>query len=200
MMRRIRFEFNALLEVDQIKLDLVRAVHQGRIRDEPVQKRRFAGARLAGHEQMLRRALAQPHRLQPPRAGPTDRHDQFLARVPRPVIALRRRDLLERHLDLHRILGCPARRANHVVESLGRRRSIERERQVLKRRIPPAEPACFSSAWLGSSRRRTARGQCHRASPVLAAARLRPPNPSARRPLPNPSDRSSPASFACDRP
>ena len=111
-MRRVRFEFDALLEVDQVELDLVGAVHQRRVRDEAVQERRLAGARLAATSKCCDVPLPKPHRLQPPRAGPADRHDQLLAAVAGPIVVFRRRDLLERHLDLHRILRRPARRAD----------------------------------------------------------------------------------------
>ena len=157
---------------------------------------------LPAHEQMLRRALAQPHRLQPPRAGPTDRHDQLLAAVARPVFALRRRDLLERHFDLHRVLRRPAGRADDVVEPLRRRRPIERQRQLLERRIPPAETASLDPRVAGVD----AEAQPPAASIVTSAERPRSRS-IASHPIQmhgagrqDPSNRNWPASSACDRP
>ena len=55
----VGLELDALLEVDQVQLDLVRAVVQREVGDEGVQQRRLAGAGLAGDEDVLGGALAE---------------------------------------------------------------------------------------------------------------------------------------------
>ena len=55
----IRFEFNALLEVDQVQLDFIRRIVHRQVRDQRVQQRRLARAGLAGDKRVLGRALAQ---------------------------------------------------------------------------------------------------------------------------------------------
>src|SRR3954470_22697729 len=101
MMRRVSLEFNALLEVNQIKLNLIRAVHQGGVCNEPVQEGRLTRTRLTGHKQMLRRPPSKSHRLQGSSAGPANWHHQFLATVTLPVVGFGRGNLLEWNLDLH---------------------------------------------------------------------------------------------------
>ena len=108
--RRVRLELDALLEVDQVQLDLVRAVVQREVRDQRVQQRRLARAGLAGDEHVLRRALAERERS----AAASRRRGRAARRSPSrlsPVqhFVRRRRDELERHLDAARVLGSPRR-------------------------------------------------------------------------------------------
>ena len=70
----VGLELDALLEVDQIQLDLVGAVHQGQVGDQGVQQRRFARAGLAGDQHVLGRALAQLEALPLGGPGPAQRH------------------------------------------------------------------------------------------------------------------------------
>ncbi len=74
LVRGVGLELDALLEVDQVQLDLVGAVPQRQVRDQRVQQRRFARAGLAGDQHVLRGALAEPQALQLRRAGPAERH------------------------------------------------------------------------------------------------------------------------------
>ena len=64
LVRGVGLELDALLEVDQVELDLVGAVAQRQVGDQRVQQRRFAGAGLAGDQDVLRRALAELQVLQ----------------------------------------------------------------------------------------------------------------------------------------
>ena len=52
--RRIRFEFDALLEVDEVQFDFLRAVIKRQVCDERVHQCRLTGARLTGNEHVLR--------------------------------------------------------------------------------------------------------------------------------------------------
>ena len=74
----VGLELDALLEVDQVQLDLVRAVRQREVRDQRVQQRRFAGAGLAGDQHVLRGALAERRTLQLRRPGAADGHVEAL--------------------------------------------------------------------------------------------------------------------------
>ena len=53
LMGRVGLEFDPFLKVDQIQLNLGRAVGEREIRDERVQQRRFARASLAGDQHVL---------------------------------------------------------------------------------------------------------------------------------------------------
>ena len=77
----VGLELDALLEVDEVELDLIGAVVQRGIGDERVQQRRFAGARFAGDEHVLRRAHAEAQRLQLLGAGAADGDDQLAGAV-----------------------------------------------------------------------------------------------------------------------
>ncbi len=54
LMRRVSLEFNPLLEVNKINLNLIRAVPHGRIRNENMKQRRFTRSRFTRNENMLR--------------------------------------------------------------------------------------------------------------------------------------------------
>ena len=72
--RGVGLELDALLEVDQVELDLVGAVAQGQVGDQHVQQGRLARAGLAGDQHVLRGALAELEVLQLRRAGAAERH------------------------------------------------------------------------------------------------------------------------------
>jgi hypothetical protein len=74
VMRGVGLELDALLEIHEVELDLVRAVPQRQVRDEHVQHRGLAGAGLAGNQRVLVRALTQRQVLQPRGPGPAQRH------------------------------------------------------------------------------------------------------------------------------
>ena len=103
----VGLELDALLEVDQVQLDLVGAVAQGEVGDQGVQQRRFAGAGLAGDEHVLRRCPGRARRCcRLRRAGPAERHVRCRVRLSPVHHSLRRRrDELERHLDAAGVLG-----------------------------------------------------------------------------------------------
>ena len=71
--RGVDLELDALLEVDQVQLELVGAVAQRGVGDQGVQQRRLARARLAGDQHVLRRALAELEVLQLGGAGAAER-------------------------------------------------------------------------------------------------------------------------------
>ena len=70
---RVSFKLDALLEVDEIKLNFVRAVVQREIGDEDVHERRFAGTGFAGNEHVLRGSSPEPHVLQLGGSRPAER-------------------------------------------------------------------------------------------------------------------------------
>src|SRR4051812_4898179 len=116
VVRGVGLELDALLEVDEIKLDFLRAVNEGGVRDEAMQEGRLTGAGFAGHEQMLRSSFPQSHRLQTPRTSAADRHDELLTSIALPIFVFWRGNLLEGHFHFHGILSGPPGRTHHVVE------------------------------------------------------------------------------------
>jgi hypothetical protein len=95
----IDLELDALLEVDQVELELVGAVPQRAVGDQGVQHGRLARARLTGGEGVLRGPLAQLQVLQLGRAGAAQGDVASLAAVEAPVLVGLGRDELERDLD-----------------------------------------------------------------------------------------------------
>ena len=73
--RGVGLELDALLEVDQVELDLVGAVAQGQVGDQHVQQGRLARAGLAGDQHVLRGAAAELRGAAAswPRPGPAAR-------------------------------------------------------------------------------------------------------------------------------
>ena len=57
-LRGVALELDAFLEVDEVELDLLRAAREREVRDDDVEERRFARARLAREERVLARAFA----------------------------------------------------------------------------------------------------------------------------------------------
>ena len=95
----VAFEFDALLEIHEVKLDLLRAARQREVGDDDVEQRGFAGPGLAGDKRVLARAFADGEVLQFGRAGAADGHAQFLVVSSVHNSASGGRDLGERHLD-----------------------------------------------------------------------------------------------------
>ena len=98
-LRGIRLELNPFLEVDQIKLDLVRRVVERGVRDECMQQRRLARTSLPRDENVLRRSLAEPQMLQLGRPGATNGDVESRAGTRCPIGFRRRHDSLEWHFD-----------------------------------------------------------------------------------------------------
>ena len=73
-MRGIDLELDALLEVDQVEVDLVGAVVQGEVGDQRVHQRRLARAGPAGDQDVLRGALPEREVLPLGRARLAERH------------------------------------------------------------------------------------------------------------------------------
>src|SRR5260221_1647293 len=92
-MSRVAFELDALLEVHEVKLDLLRAAPQRQVRDEHVKEGRFSGAGFSGNERVLACSLADGEVLQLGRAGTPDRHAQFFRSFDGPTFALAGGDL-----------------------------------------------------------------------------------------------------------
>ena len=93
----VALELDAFLEIDEVKLDLLRAAPEREVGDDDVEQRGFAGTGLAGDERVLARALADGEILQLGRAGAADGDAQFVRGFPRP--------------DLLRLRARPARTA-----------------------------------------------------------------------------------------
>ena len=130
--RSVRFELDALLEIHQVEMDFVRTVVQRQIGDHGVQQGRFAGARLAGDQHVLRGAFSQPQVLQVGRAGAAQRHLDLRAAVQGPPIALRRRHGTKRHLDAAGVLGPFADTAHDRRDAVVAGRLLQGQRQFAK--------------------------------------------------------------------
>ncbi len=63
LVRRVGLELDALLEVDQVELDFVRAVPEGEIGDQHVQQGGLSGAGLARDQHVLRSTPAETQLL-----------------------------------------------------------------------------------------------------------------------------------------
>ena len=88
LVRGVGLELDAFLEVDQVQLDLVRAVAQGHVGDQGVQQRRLAGAGLAGDEHVLRGAPAELEVLELGGAGAAERDVDADRLSLRPVVVV----------------------------------------------------------------------------------------------------------------
>ena len=73
----ITFELHALLEVDQIELDLIRAAGQREIGDDDMEEGGLAGAGFAGKQRVLAGAFADGQHLVFHRAGAADGDAEF---------------------------------------------------------------------------------------------------------------------------
>src|SRR5262249_50107451 len=98
----IGLELDAFLEVDQVKLDLVRPVMQCEIGNESVQQCGLARPRLTGDQRMLGSSETEMEVLPFGGAGPSERHAQAAAAVGRPPLLARRLDESEIDFDLAR--------------------------------------------------------------------------------------------------
>ena len=93
----VAFEFHALLEVDQIELDLIRAAGQRQIGDDHMEEGGFPRPGFPGKQGVLAGALADGQHLVFDRAGPADRDAEFVGGVSLPVVLRHRRNLGEGH-------------------------------------------------------------------------------------------------------
>ena len=132
----VGLEFDAFLEVDEVKLDLVRAVEHGELRDEHVEQRRFARTGLACDEDVLRSALAQfePLLALAPKRPIGTRMPSALSAVHQ--ASRTRHDPLERDLDL-------ARTHCFIADILQEFRAALRRRQFLQLQRERAEIGVF---------------------------------------------------------
>ena len=81
----VALELDALLEVDQVELHLVRAAMQREVGDHHVEQRRFPGARFAGDQRVLAGALAERQHLEFLRPAAADQREVAL-HPPRVVV------------------------------------------------------------------------------------------------------------------
>ena len=145
--RSVGLEFDALLEVHQPELHLVRRIPERGVHDQRVQERALARARLAGDERVLAGALAERHVLQPVGAAAPERYAEILGGRERPAFVGPRRDRGEGHLDAVRVLGGAADGARQPEEERVVRRGIGNERELcqptfVKRPAVGAPGAC----------------------------------------------------------
>ena len=101
----VGFELDALLEVDEVELDLVGRVVERDVGDQRVQQRRLAGAGLAGDEHVLRRADAEAERLEFLGPCAADGDDQLPAAVAGPEFVGGGGDHREGDFDAPRLLA-----------------------------------------------------------------------------------------------
>ena len=137
----IRLEFHALLEVDQVELDLVRTVPERKVGDEHVQQRGLSGAGLARDQRMLVGALPQRQVLKSRGAGPPQRHPDHRCRVGLPAPILARGDDLEGHLDPARVQRALPDQVKLLGDERVVRRRTERQGKVLEVGVLPDEAA-----------------------------------------------------------
>ena len=129
VVRGVGLELHALLEVDQVELDLVGAVPQRQVGDEHVQQRGLARAGLPGDEHVLRHAAAEREPLESRRAAAAHRHRHVVGRIGRPQPPLVRRDGGERHLHVGRLPGPLAYVPEYVRLHGLRRRGVDGQRE-----------------------------------------------------------------------
>ena len=124
----VELELDALLEVDQVELDLVGAVVQCEARDQGVHERRFAGARLAGDQRMLARALAELDVLQLLGTRWSQRCEHLAGGASRPPVLLLGRHAVEGNLHPLGRLGRLADPLDDLREHLVRWRLLDGQR------------------------------------------------------------------------
>ena len=125
--RGVALELDALLEVDQVELDLLRAAPQRQVGDDDVEQGGLAGAGLAGDQRVLARALADGEVLELGRAGAADRRRAARSVVSlAPDLAPARRDVREGHLDAVRRRRWPGRSCGRSSIGELRRRAARR--------------------------------------------------------------------------
>src|SRR5580765_8203915 len=93
----VALEFDTLLEVHKVELDLVRAAPEREVGDEDVKQRGFARARFAGDEGMLASALTQREVLKLGRARASDGDANFGRGLQRPKRGILRGNFGKRH-------------------------------------------------------------------------------------------------------
>ena len=149
----VGLELDALLEVDQVELDLLRAVPEGDVGDQGVEQRRLTGAGLAGDQDVLRRALAELEVLELGGAGAAEGDVDPGPAVGRPVLVGGRRDDLEWDLDAAGLLRLPADLVEDLGQRLGRRGLVGDELERLEDRVAPDELAVAARrGWRSSAR------------------------------------------------
>ncbi len=129
-LRDIHLEFDALLEVDEVELDFVRAVPQGQVRNDDVQQVRLARTGFAGDQGVLSQTAAETQMLQAHRAGVSERNGDLVAGVGGPQLRGGRHDRVKRQFDAQSVFGRAAHRVHDLRQHFFRRRRIERQREV----------------------------------------------------------------------
>ncbi len=139
MVHRVGLEFNALLEVDEIKLNLIRRIPHRQIADQRVQQRRFTRTGLAGDQRVLRDAPAEAKGLHAGGAGAADCDADVAVALERPELRGLGGDKIERHFHA---LGLASTFAD-VMEDFGQLfvggRGVERQGELVEDRIAPDE-------------------------------------------------------------
>ena len=100
---RVALEFDALLEVDEVELDLCGAEMERKIGDEDVEQCGFSGTRFTGQKCVLSGAVSERKELLFGGASPANWDAQFEGGGARPDGILGRGDLAERDLNPGRI-------------------------------------------------------------------------------------------------
>ena len=113
----IALEFHALLEVNEVELDLVRAARQREVGDDDVEQGGLAGTGLACEQRMLARAFADGQVLQLGGTGAADGNAQLVGGVICPQFVRLGRDLGEGHFHA---VGVDAALADFVDEADGK--------------------------------------------------------------------------------
>ena len=145
----VDLELDALLEVDQVEVDLVGAVVQGEVGDQGVHQGRLARAGATGDQHVLRGALPEREVLPLGGAGLAERNVDPGAAVAGPVGAARRADEIERHLDALGVPGGGADFLDLAGGELGRRRAVEGKRIFAEVGVVPGKAAAapFQVRW-----------------------------------------------------
>ena len=74
-------KLHTFLEVDQIKLNFIRTIMQGEIRNQNVQQRRLAGTRFASDQNVLAGSSTKTHKLKSRRASAANREVDSVCRT-----------------------------------------------------------------------------------------------------------------------
>ena len=137
--RGVALELDALLEVHEVKLHLLRAAPEREVGDDDVKQRGLAGTGLARDQAVLPRALTEREVLQLRRARAADRHAQFARRLQRPHLIVVRRDFGERHFDAIRIGAVLADLLEQLRGEFRVGRRVEREFDAVPVRVGQRE-------------------------------------------------------------
>ena len=139
LVRRVDLELDALLEVDQVEIDLVGTVVQGEVGDERVHQGRLARTGATGEQDVLGRALPELEVLPLGRARLAERHVDPGPAVLGPQGVVGRGDELEGDLHALGVLRRGADALDLPGGELGRRGRVEHERISPEFRLVPEQ-------------------------------------------------------------